>query len=169
MSGNVQSIAKVVGLTRIDIAKSNTHGWMMRICRQGDQYREFFSDKRCGGSEAAKKEASERYAELNLRLPPPSKTREIASSRNRSGVVGVHVAVSLDSRKLPYKSYCASWVDEVGRRKKVTFSWKKFGKSAAWRLAVIARTFQIVSKAKIVAIDESNRAGRSSPRVRKPR
>ena len=141
----------------------------MRICRQGERASEFFSDKRFGDSNNARDAAEQRYAELDVAMPPRSKTRDSRSTRNQSGIVGVHLAVSHDTNNLPHKAYCASWIEDAGHRKKLSFSWKKYGELQAWELACLARELKIQDRQKLSAIYESRSAKQAKHRMNKPR
>lgn len=130
------------GIMRLDDEKSGVHGFMVRICRQGKHTREFFSDWSYGGKRKAKDAAIQRRGELETELGPVQPaTKDKMTARNSTGKVGVHVAHSQDNRypECEYWSYCASWVDADGKRKKISFAWTKYGEAVAWELACRAR------------------------------
>lgn len=145
------------GITRFDLDDRHSHGYMVRICRNGQRYNEFFSDDRCGSKANAKRAAFARYEELSQELGPainPTKNR--ITSRNSSGRVGVHLAMCFDKRwpNSEYSAYCASWVGEKGVRKKINFSCNKYGKKRAWELACLARDMECTDRDTVVTVWE---------------
>jgi hypothetical protein len=139
---SMQTKTVAPGITRFDRDDRGGGGFMVRICRKGKRINEFFSDIRYGGKRNARKAADERYEELCNQLGPvqPS-TKNKLTSRNDTGKVGVHIAHSIDNRysNCEYSAYCASWVNENGKREKINFSWNKYGEHEAWELACYAR------------------------------
>ncbi len=115
--------------------------------------------------------AQQRYAELCEKLGPPNTkaTKDLLTDRNSSGKVGVHVALSVDTRwkNCEYKSYCASWITADGERQKISFSWNKYGQDTAFELASIARKRESKDRAAIVKLYE-RRAARRKPAKRPP-
>jgi hypothetical protein len=144
---------------------------LVRICRKGEKTSQFFSDLQYGGKRNAKRSAQKYYAELCEKLGPPNTraTKNLLTARNSTGKVGVHIAHSVDSRweKCEYTSYCASWISEDGKRKKISFSWNKYGKEAAFELACIARKLESRDRAAIVKLFE-RRAARRKTIKRRP-
>jgi len=124
------------GITRYDIDEQATYGYMMRISRGGKHINEFFSDKNKG------------YKKLKAELPPPKTTKGVKTARNQTGIVGVHLAVCESVYGEEYSSYCASWKTDGGRRSKLSFSFKKYGKRKAWELACLAREIESSDRAK---------------------
>lgn len=137
------------GITRYDIEEQGTYGYMMRISRGGNHINEFFSDKNHKGKKKALAAARKRYQELVAKLPSPKTTKGIQTQRNRSGVVGVHLAVCASVYGELYSSYCASWKTDEGKRGKISFSFKKYGKKKAWELACVARELESSDRSKI--------------------
>lgn len=142
------------GITRFELEASQSHGYLVRICRNGQRTSQFFADRRCGGKRNAKKLAQQRYAELCEKLGPPNvrATKNLLTDRNSTGQVGVHVAQSIDSRweNCEYTSYCASWVTIDGERQKISFSWNKYGREVAFELACLARKLESKDRAAII-------------------
>ena len=122
------------GITRYDIDEQGTYGFMMRISRDGNHINEFFSDKNKGGKRKALEAARKRYKKLKSQLPPPKTTKGVKTARNQTGIVGVHLAVCESVYGEEYSSYCASWKTDGGRRSKLSFSFKKYGKRKALSL-----------------------------------
>jgi len=127
------------GISRID--SGSTHGWFVRGYRNGKTHSKLFSDRKCGGKEAAYEMAKAYREELQVRLgdvpKDPRKRRVVSSdSRNKTGELGV----SLIRRKGPngqkYEAYSVSWRPEPGKQKCTSFSVKKYGKERAFEMAV---------------------------------
>jgi len=117
-----------------------------------EQVNEFFSDKNNGGKRKALEAARKRYKSLKRKLPPPKTTKGIYTARNRSGVVGVHLAKCESIYGEEYSSYCASWKTNNGSRSKLSFSFKKYGKRKAWELACLAREIESSDRSKVEAL-----------------
>ena len=137
------------GITRYDIEEQGTYGYMMRISRGGEHTNEFFSDKNYKGKRNALAAARVRYKELVETLPPPKTTKGVKTARNQTGVVGVHLAVCESIYGEEYSSYCASWKTADGKRNKISFSFKKYGKQKAWEMACLARGLETTDRAKV--------------------
>ena len=140
------------GIMRLHDDDNSIHGYMVRICRNGKHTREFYSDAKNGGKRGSKQIAIARRAELENELGPVQPaTKGKVTSRNSTGKVGVHVAYSQDSRypECEYWSYCASWVNADGQRKKISFAWTKYGEDVAWELACRARNQEETSREKL--------------------
>jgi len=138
------------GVTRFDIDERNTHGCLMRICRQGKKYQEFFSDSVYGGKRKALAAAIARYEELAASLPSRGSTKDKLTDRNQTGRVGVYIAVSRDARGQEYEAYCAGWTDDKGVRRKINFAINKYGEKMAWELACFAREKQVHDRNKVL-------------------
>lgn len=87
---------KKKNLFRIDTGR--THGWQVRIIRDGERHTKLFSDTKCGGKEAAYEKALEHRNEKLDRLPNlpeerPLQTDEVHERRweavTRTGVKGI--------------------------------------------------------------------------------
>lgn len=151
------------GITRFDI--ENRGGYMVRISRKGERNSRYFSDTTYGGKRKAFAAAKEAYEALLEELgPAENATRDRMTSRNSTGIVGVHVAYTNDTRYpgCEYYAYCASWVDESGKRKKVSFAWTKYGEEASLELATLARKLEITERDKVVAIYEKGGGGKKA-------
>jgi hypothetical protein len=141
---------------------------MVRICRKGKKYSEYFSDSIFGGKRKARQAAQARYDALVQKLgPATTSTLNKLTSRNKSGVVGVHQARSFSNRWPNHESwgYCASWTNEDGSRGKINFAWTKYGKANALELARLARKHRSDDRNKILALFE-RRAAKSKAAVR---
>lgn len=147
------------GITRFELETSQSHGYLVRICRNGEKTSEFFADRQHGGKRNAKKMAKQRYAALCEQLGSANvqPTKDLLTKRNTTGKVGVHLAHSVDSRwkNCEYASYCASWIANDGRRQKISFSLNKHGELAAFELACLARKLE--SKDRVALLKIYNR------------
>lgn len=150
------------GITRYDIEEQGTYGFMMRISRGGEHINEFFSDKNYKGKGKALAAARVRYAELKAKLPPPKTTKGVKTARNKTGVVGVHLAVCESIYGEKYSSYCASWKTKDGQRSKLSFSFKKYGKKKAWELACLARELESTDRKRIERLHGTRSKGKKA-------
>ena len=148
------------GITRYDIEEQGTYGFMMRISRSGEHINEFFSDKNHKGKRKALNAARKRYQQLKDSLPPPKTTKNVRTARNITGVVGVHLAVCESVYGEKYSSYCASWKTAEGKRSKLSFSFKKYGKKKAWELACLARSLESTDRDKIEKLHTKKSKGK---------
>jgi len=142
------------GITRFEIEQRKTYGFMVRICRRGEKFNQFFSDSAYGGKKKALDAARTQYSTWVDQLPEPETTKNLKSVRNTTGKVGVHVAQA-EAEGAEYFSYCASWVSEEGKRKKISFSWSKYGKGNAWELACLARDKESTDRKRIERLYKS--------------
>lgn len=117
-----------------------THGWQVRLCRGGKRLSKFFSDRRCGGPDAALQAAITFRDQLLKRLPQPQRAGAAGklTRRNVSGVVGVSRIV-VRSGSASYEFWQATWSPSPGVRKRVKFSIRRYGDERAFELACEAR------------------------------
>lgn len=132
---------KYTNIYRIDIEATEkypdrhpTHGWQVRIRRQGTQHTKFFSDDRFGGSDGALQE-SVRYRDALLEtLPEPDDpSLRSAESRSKTGVIGLNFCMKDDGsgKQKPYIQL--SWLTDDGTRKSASYSVDKWGlRRALW-------------------------------------
>ena len=126
-------------LARIDLSGVGTHGWQVRLQRQGKRYARFFGDGVWGGAHKSYRAAREWRDALLQKLENQEQIRTCrTSSRNQSGVVGVS-RVSVSTNGATYEFWQATWSPEPGRRRTVKFSISRYGERKAFRLAVSAR------------------------------
>lgn len=129
-------------IARIDIYpsdehpnRSSTHGWLVRVRRQGERVGKFFSDKKYGGKDKALYDHAIPYRDKLLEeMPPPDDpVRRSAEARSRSGVIGLHLS-SKDIGNGTRKPYIQlSWTSKDGRRRSTSFSVEKWGlRRAIW-------------------------------------
>ena len=129
-------------ITRIDIEpdeehpnRSPTHGWLVRVRRQGVRTSKFFSDKKYGGREAALHEHAVPYRDnlLDTLPDPDDPVKRSAEARSQSGVVGLHFLHKDigNGTKKPYIQL--SWIDDEGKRHSASYSIEKWGlRRAIW-------------------------------------
>ncbi len=135
---------KTKGITRIDIAKSNTHGWEVRIRRMGQSINEFFSDQMYGGIKSAYDFAKDRKNEIEKTLKPYSR-REISSrmsKRNTSGIVGVRKGTKVtkrDGKEWIHEVWIAHGSPKPGVHKNKSFYINKYGEEGAKAKAIEQR------------------------------
>jgi len=126
---------KKKNLFRIDTGR--THGWQVRIIRNGERHTKLFSDKKYGGEEAAYEKALAHRNEMLEELPDlpdegPLHTDEVHERRweavTRTGVKGIGFTMTTYSRatdaKRPYIT--AHWPGE-DRWRCTSFSIVKHG------------------------------------------
>lgn len=131
-------MARAKGVIRID--SDSTHGWQVRVYRDGKTYSKLFSDRKCGGREDAF-EAAKAYrhtleAEV-AELPAVAKKRRLvrANRSNTSGVVGISRTFKRDRRGVRHEVYAVSWNPEPGIARGTSFSIKRYGEDTAFRMA----------------------------------
>lgn len=139
-SKSVTSTKRIaLGITRFDIEERRTHGYMVRMARQGIRHQKFFSDMKYGGKKKALATAMNQQAVWSEELPLRQSSKDRLTSRNQTGRVGVYIAASQDTADQTHQAFCASWTDADGRRWKINFSVQRYGKKKAWQLACLAR------------------------------
>lgn len=128
------------GISRVDIPGKKTHGWQVRLQRQGWRYQKFFADGLHDGKENAFKAAQVMRDELVESLEGESRREraERKTTRNSSGIVGVCRTHAVKGGKR-YPCWQASWSPEPGKRKCVKFFVSVHGEKEAKKLAIAAR------------------------------
>jgi hypothetical protein len=89
----------------------------------------------------------------------------------------VYVASTLGASQAgsAYRAYCASWISDRGKREKIAFSWKRYGKTLAFEMACHARRYRTRDRAIIIKAVSSKRKRQASrrsaaaSRARRPR
>lgn len=153
-----------LGITEIEIPEKHHYGYFVRIARQGQHHRKFFSYKRHGGKAKALKAAQEYYNAQRSVLPPKHPgTKNIKTKRNRTGKVGVHRAERRDTRwpNSLTSAYIAGWLDSSGNHVHVSFATLKYGERGARRRACIARDKELRDRDLIEQIFQ-NETGRKA-------
>ena len=127
-------------ISRIDLPVMRSHGWQVRLRRQGRQFSKFFSDGKYGGTGRALRIARAYRDELLAKLPEPERAGAEGklTRRNVSGVVGVSRIV-IKSGTSRYEFWQATWSSGPGVRKRMKFSVRRYGEKRAFELACVAR------------------------------
>ncbi|MEM0961170.1 MAG: hypothetical protein AAGK21_01360 [Bacteroidota bacterium] len=124
-------------ITRIDIEPSDahpqrhpTHGWQVRVRRDGERISKFFADAKYGGRDGALSTAMTHRDNLLASIPnEPQKPRKAWSN---TGVVGLSVREKSEGDRC--KLYVQlNWVNAEGKRKAGSYSVEKWGlRRALW-------------------------------------
>ena len=130
-------------ITRIDIEPSEkyprrhpTHGWQVRVRRDGERLSKFFADARHDGREGALEAAMLFRDHLLETLPEPDARPRKAWSN--TGVVGLSVrekqeAKSKQTAGEPKTYVQLNWIDGDGKRRGASYSVEKWGlRRALW-------------------------------------
>jgi hypothetical protein len=112
------------------------HGWQVCLKRAGERHEHYFGDE--GDREAALRRALRWRDQMAAVLPPPRKFKR-RHVLNTTGVIGVHLARQYTRARRLAHYYGATWMDDLGHRRKRSFSVAKYGTRKARALAVAAR------------------------------
>jgi len=125
------------GISRIDT--KDTHGWYVRIYKNGKTYSKLYSDNKYGGKDRALQVAYKaRLVALEALkdLPKESKRRLVMSDkRNKSGIIGVSKTTKINKNGTTSEYYQVTWSPEPGKVKNRQWSVRKYGLEEARRLA----------------------------------
>jgi predicted HNH restriction endonuclease len=137
------------GIVRFDYA--NTHGWWVRVKRDGVPFRKIFSDGQCESFEDGLRQAilyrheilaafpvTIKHIHARAIAPEPENRIELKSEKGRGN-------------KQPYVFWEAKWYDENHNVKNKCFSVKKYGHDEAKALALAAARSNHYKKPKITA------------------
>ncbi len=128
-----------MSISRID--HNSTHGYQVRVVREGKEHSKHFSDNKYGGKKAARKAAIDFERALIKALGPPKKGPRFLPKNNKSGYLGVSKTRQY-GRKGLYEDiwvWQATWVDEKSGKPVTTrFSENKYGEKAKL-LAIASR------------------------------
>ncbi|MBX0330013.1 hypothetical protein K2Z83_20300 [Oscillochloris sp. ZM17-4] len=119
-------------ISRVDHPRHHTHGFFVRVTRNGQLRQKFFSDKKLGSRAQALAAAlswrDQTIAAVGGQLKPP-----IAGEPGRSntGVAGVSLIVRGE-----HMAYQATWRDPSGRLRRTTVSIDRHGQDAAMAVAL---------------------------------
>lgn len=125
------------GISRID--SKGTHGWYVRVYKNGKTYSKLYSDSKYNGKERALKfaqKARELALETISKIPDkPIRRLVTRDKRNKSGVVGVSkTQKTLKSGKVN-SYYQVTWSPQPGKIKNRQWSVRKYGEERAFELA----------------------------------
>lgn len=126
------------GISRIDTR--DTHGWYVRIYKNGKTYSKLYSDNKYGGSDRALLVAQKARVialEALKELPREPKRRLVKTDRrNKSGIIGVSKTTKVNKNGTTSDYFQVTWSPEPGKVKNRQWSVKKYGEQEAGRLAV---------------------------------
>jgi len=130
-------------ISRVDHEKKHANGWLVRIAFMGERHQKFFSDKPLGGKRAALKAAIAWRDKTEKKLGKPRTERKVAlaTSRNKSGVVGIRRTTKAMTRDGLKKGpiYEVWWFPKPGMIRKTSVSILKYGQREAFRRAISLR------------------------------
>ena len=106
-------------VSRID--SGNTHGWYVRVHRQGVKYEKLFSDLKNGGKDLALIKALV-FAEQSV---------EKMNRENPKKIIPRIYRLKKESRGYMYEFYEVAWTPEPYKRKKKAFSINRLGEEKA--------------------------------------
>ena len=127
-------------ITRIDIEPSGsypkrhpTHGWQVRVRRDGKRLSKFFADARYEGQDGALEAAIHYRDGLLAELPAPDARPRKAWSN--TGVIGLSVREKAGAEEgtAPKTYVQLNWIDAEGKRRGASYSVEKWGlRRALW-------------------------------------
>lgn len=126
------------GISRIDTR--DTHGWYVRIYKNGKTYSKLYSDNKYGGKDRALLVAQKARVialEALKELPREPKRRLVKTDRrNKSGIIGVSKTTKINKNGTTSEYFQVTWSPEPGKVKNRQWSVKKYGEEEAGRRAV---------------------------------
>jgi hypothetical protein len=126
------------GISRIDTR--DTHGWYVRIYKNGKTYSKLYSDNKYGGKDRALLVAQKARVialEALKELPREPKRRLVKTDRrNKSGIIGVSKTTKINKNGTTSEYFQVTWSPEPGKVKNRQWSVKKYGEAEAGRRAV---------------------------------
>lgn len=147
-----QAVAKkrnpeMKGISRIDA--KGTHGWYVRIYKNGKTYSKLYSDNRYGGRDKALTFAQKarKIALDTLKSLPENNVRRLVShdKRNKSGIIGVSRTTKTNADGDTSVYYQVTWSPEKGKIKNRQWSVRKYGEEGAFKRAKEFRESVMVS------------------------
>ncbi len=139
MSGKRKGDMK--GISRID--SKGTHGWYVRVYKNGKTYSKLYSDNKYGGRDRALKIArkARKVAVQAMKSVPTKRVRRLVTSdrRNKSGVIGVNRTTKKNRSGTISEYYQVTWSPRAGRTKNKQWSIRKYGEKKAFELACTFR------------------------------
>jgi len=130
-----------MSIVRIDSDARSTHGWQVRIYHT--HHTKFFSDRRYGGTDAART-AARHYHETYMQQHPADSARSgprpRRQSNNTSGINGVHYSFTRWHNERERRWYwAASYRNERGEPRNRRFYVQTHGFDGAKKLAIAFR------------------------------
>jgi hypothetical protein len=128
---------KIKGISRID--SRGTHGWYVRVKKNGKSFAKLFSDSKYNGREHALKCAKKAHAmaleTMGTAQSTPSRRLVTTDKRNKSGMVGVNKTFKTNAKGVATEYYQVTWSPAPGKIKNRQWSVHKYGREEAFRLA----------------------------------
>jgi len=127
-------------------------GFMVRIKRDGKTRQRWVGFTAAGSRDKALRQAKAAFAQLQAAAPARRTTEGLRTSRNRTGVVGVH-RTEKRSRGDPgtvEPHWVAVWKDQ-GRVVQLSFAVGRYGEKMAKRLAQLARAQRLRNRRDVLA------------------
>ena len=142
------------GISRIDSDHNHTHGWYVRVRKDGKVTSKFFSDRKYGGVAKAlmkarrhyKKEMQELIAQQLGETPRhlPNRVIVTKNKNNNTGVIGVQKIVRENPGGSIYRAFRVCWTDQDNKPRTKFFSIDKFGEKDAFRKACAYRKARLL-------------------------
>lgn len=128
---------KFKGISRID--SRGTHGWYVRVKKNGKSFAKLFSDSKYNGREHALKCAKKAHAiameTMGTAPATPSRRLVTTDKRNKTGMVGVNKTFKTNTKGTVTEYYQVTWSPAPGKIKNRQWSVHKYGREEAFRLA----------------------------------
>jgi hypothetical protein len=126
-------------ISRVD--SKDTHGWFLRLYREGQTYSKFFSDSRYGSQEKALEAAQEYKAEYEKKYQVSTTRayRQKPQRNNKTGVLGVSETYMRSRTGKITPCFTVSWRPKPNVSKTKKFSIATHGRQAAFEMAVAFR------------------------------
>ena len=125
------------GISRID--SKGTHGWYVRIYKNGKTYSKLYSDSKYNGKERALKFAQKarKMALETMKNIPDKPVRRLVTSdkRNKSGIIGVSKTTKTNPNGTQSDYFQVTWSPKPGKIKNRQWSVRKYGADQAFKLA----------------------------------
>ncbi len=132
---------KIKGISRID--SNHTHGWFVRIYRDGRTVSKFFSDGVHGDKQQALDRAQKYKEDYEREHPPSSASRRVRTKpqkNNKTGFAGISETYDRSNggqgKKMP--CFSVSWRPRPGVARTKAFHFSKYGGREAALEAAIA-------------------------------
>jgi hypothetical protein len=132
--------SKTPGICRIDQPSHRTHGFFVRLQRQGVVHNAFFADKSLGGRSEALRAAQKYYRKLERKYLPMTRKSwaQLLRRQGKSGIIGVRqIVVGRGRRRRVY--WAATWSPKPYVVRRRQFSVNRYGPRKAKLMAVQAR------------------------------
>ncbi len=147
------------GITRYDY--SHTHGWWVRVTRDGTPFRQMFSDGLHGSPVGSLKAAIQYRHEILSSFPM---TVKIVNKRTLSSKPEERIKITESRGKInPYISWESKWYDENHKIIKRNFSVKKYGEQGARILALEATIKNHNKRPKLTKIPDNYQNFETTP------